>query len=143
VTRFLLDTNILSEGNKPLPSETVARWVQAQEVESLFIATFSLAEIERGIRQRASGQKRQELEVWFRGPQGPIATFAGRILSFDERAASEWARLMSEGTITGRPRSGLDMIIAATASANDCTVATLNERDIRGAVPVINPMTER
>jgi predicted nucleic acid-binding protein len=71
----------------------------------------------------------------------PKALFAGRILPFDERAAAEWARIMAEGTATGRPRSAIDMIIAATAAANGCTVATLNDRDFRGAVATFNPMT--
>lgn len=139
MSRYLLDTNILSEANKVSPSAAVGRWVEAQAVESLFIATFSLAEIERGILQRPSGQKRRELDAWFRGPQGPHAAFAGHILSFDERAASQWARLMSEGVAAGRPRSGLDMIIAATAAANDCIVVTLNERHFAGVVPFLNP----
>jgi len=139
VSRYLLDTNVLSEANKPSPSASVGRWVEAQAIESLFIATFALAEIERGILQRASGQKRRDLDAWFRGPHGPHAVFAGRILSFDERAASQWARLMSEGVSVGRPRSGLDMIVAATAAANDCVVVTLNERHFAGVVPFLNP----
>lgn len=47
-------------------------------------------------------------------------------------AASAWARLMSDGTKSGRPRSALDMIIAAIAEANDCVVVTENERDFAG-----------
>ena len=55
-----------------------------------------------------------------------------RILPFDERAGLHWARLMAEGKSTGRPRSELDMIIASVAGANDCVVATNNERDFAG-----------
>ena len=136
---YLLDTNVLSEATKPAPSEAVARWIGAQSRDDLFISAFSLAEIERGIMARAQGQKRRALEQWFHGRDGPPALFAGRTLSFDERAAREWARLMSEGTALGRPRSALDMIVAATAAANGCVVATLNERDFRDTVAVINP----
>jgi toxin FitB len=39
--------------------------------------------------------------------------FAGRILPLDENAALVWAGLIAEGKHAGRPRSGLDMIIAA------------------------------
>jgi predicted nucleic acid-binding protein len=49
-------------------------------------------------------------------------------LPFDETAALIWARLMAEGTARGRPRSALDMIIAAVAEANDCVVVTDKER---------------
>lgn len=141
MTRYLLDTNVLSEGTKPKPSEIVGRWVEAQPARHLFVSTFSLAEIERGVLERAARQKRRALEAWFQGPKGPLTMFAGRILAFDERAAAEWARLMSDGSAMGRPRSGFDMIIAATAGANQCTVVTLNERDFRGAVPFFNPQT--
>jgi len=39
------------------------------------------------------------------------------VLSFDEKAGLVWARLMADGTAKGRPRSPLDMIIAAIAEA--------------------------
>jgi len=71
--------------------------------------------------------------------EGPQALFAGRVLPFDDRAALVWARLMAEGTRSGRPRSALDMMIAAIAEANDCTLVTDNERDFAG-LKVFNPM---
>lgn len=40
----------------------------------------------------------------------------------------------------GQPRSALDMIIAAIAEANDCIVATGNERHFRSVVAYINPL---
>ena len=46
---------------------------------------------------------------------------------------------MAEGKAQGRPRSALDTIIAAVAEANECVVATDNEKDFAG-VEVINPM---
>ena len=66
---------------------------------------------------------------------------AGRILPFDEKAGLIWARLMAEGEIAGQPRSGLDMIIAAVAGANECVVVTDNERDF-SAIQIFNPMRE-
>lgn len=111
----------------------------AQPDEDLFIAALTLAEIRRGILDMPQGQKRTALETWFTGPEGPPDLFAGRILPFDAKAGLIWARLMSEGRTTGRPRSALDMIIAATAEANDCVVVTDNERDFEG-VRAVNPM---
>ena len=49
------------------------------------------------------------------------------------------ARLMAEGTAAGRPRNPLDMIIAAVAEANDCTVVTDNEKDFAG-LNIVNPL---
>jgi len=138
LTRYLLDTNVLSNATKPAPSAALAAWLGAQRDEDLFISAWTLAEIERGIRELPTGKKRRTLERWFEGADGPRAIFAGRILVFDEAAASAWARLMSEGTKLGRPRSALDMIIAAVAGANDCVVVTENERDF-SELNTLNP----
>jgi predicted nucleic acid-binding protein len=90
----------------------------------LFISSLTVAEIRRGILDKPRGKKRDRLEAWFAGPEGPQSLFKGRILSFDEKAALVWARLMSEGRAVGRPRSDLDMIVAAVAEVNDCVVVT-------------------
>ena len=65
--------------------------------------------------------------------------FMDRILAFDDKAALIWARLMADGTSTGRPRSTLDVIIAAVAGANDCVVVTENEKDFSD-IQFINPL---
>ena len=64
--------------------------------------------------------------------------FSGRILPFDEASALSWARLMAEGEAKGRPRDEMDMIIAAVAQANGCTIVTNNTRDFQG-LDVLDP----
>lgn len=139
MTRFLLDTNIISNLVKPTPSDALVAWMAERHDEDLFVSALTIAEIRRGILDLPTGQRRDALEAWFAGPEGPPALFSGRILGFDERAALVWARLMAEGRATGRPRSALDTIIAATGQANGCVVVTGNERDFVG-VEVVNPM---
>jgi hypothetical protein len=46
---------------------------------------------------------------------------------------------MAEGTAAGRPRSPIDMIVAAVAEANDCIVVTENEKHFAG-LKFLNPM---
>ncbi len=138
MTRYLLDTNILSEATKPTPSPAVAAWLTAQSDADLFIATLTLGELKRGILALPASRKRTELEHWFDGPIGPQSLFAGRILPFDTQASLTWATLMADGRSTGQPRSPLDMVIAATAITNGCTIVTLNDRDFRGLAP-FNP----
>ena len=46
---------------------------------------------------------------------------------------------MAAGKAAGKPRRGLDMIIAAVADANDCVVVTDNEKDFVG-VEILNPV---
>lgn len=55
------------------------------------------------------------------------------------RAAARASRWSRDGTAKGRPRSPLDMIIAAVAEANDCVVVTENERDFAG-LKIVNPL---
>ena len=139
MSRSLLDTNIVSNVTKPEPSENLVAWMAEQADEDLFISSMTVAEIHRGILEKAPGKKRRELERWFSGPEGPQALFAGRVLPFDDRAGLIWARLMADGTRKGRPRSPLDMIIAAVAEANDCMIVTANERHFAG-LNIVNPM---
>ena len=139
MSRSLLDTNIISNVTKPMPSDALVVWMAEQSDEDLFISSLTVAEIRRGILEKPAGKKRRELERWFSGPEGPPALFAGRVLPFDEKAGLIWARLMADGTAKGRPRSLLDMIIAAVAEANDCVVVTENERDFAG-LKIVNPL---
>lgn len=137
--RYLLDTNILSNVTKPAPSRALLAWMAEQIDTDLFIASLTVGEIRRGVLEKPAGKKRDQLEAWFSGPEGPQALFAGRILAFDEKAGLIWARLMAEGKAKGRPRSGLDTIIAAVAEANGCVVVTDNQKDFAG-IDVVNPL---
>ncbi len=139
MTRYLLDTNVISNLIKPHPPMALVHWMEAQNDEDLFVATLTIAEIWRGVLEMPRGKKRSALEAWFSGPDGPQAAFDGRILKFDEQAALAWARRMAEGKAAGTPRSALDMIIAAIADANNCVVVTDNERDFAG-IAVVNPV---
>ncbi|GGB29150.1 PIN domain-containing protein [Allosediminivita pacifica] len=141
MTRFLLDTNIISNIVKPEPSDSLLRWMAERNDKDLFIASLTLAEIRRGILDKPRGKKRDALEAWFTGAEGPQVLFDGRVLPFDDKAALIWARLMAEGKSAGRPRSALDMIIAAVAGANECVVVTDNEKDFAG-IQLINPVRD-
>jgi hypothetical protein len=137
--RYLLDTNIISDIAKPVPSESLLAWMSEQADEDLYVASLTVAEIRRGVLEKPAGKRRDKLEAWFSGPEGPQALFAGRVLAFDENAGLIWGRLMADGKRRGRPRSALDMIIAAVAEAHGCTVVTDNEKDFFD-IPIINPL---
>lgn len=140
--RYLLDTNIISQIAKPVPSPSLVAWMAEQADRDLFIASLTVAEIRRGVLEKPAGKRRAQLETWFDGPEGPQALFAGRVLAFDEKAGLVWARLMADGTAKGRPRSALDTIIAAVAEVNDCVVVTDNDKDFVG-IDIVNPLRER
>lgn len=86
MTRYLLDTNIISDVVKSQPSESLLAWMSRQRDEDLFIASLTVAEILRRVLEKPRGKKRDALDNWFSGPEGPQALFAGRILSFDDKA---------------------------------------------------------
>ena len=140
--RFLLDTNIISNVIKPTPSAYLLAWMADQSDQNLFIASLTVAEICRGVLEKPAGSRRDQLETWFYGPEGPQALFAGRILPFDEKASLVWATFMADGKARGRPRSALDTIIGAIAATNNCIVVTDNEKDFDG-VEIFNPLRGR
>lgn len=142
MTRYLLDNNIISNVTRPSPSPTLLAWMGDRADNDLFISALTVGEIQRGLLEKPKGKKRALLESWLAGPEGPQALFIGRVLAFDEKASLIWARLMADGTAKGRPRSALDMIIAAIAEANDCVVVTDNEKDFTG-LKFINPLRAR
>ncbi len=137
--RYLLDTNIISNITKRQPSGALIAWMTEQTDQNLFISSLTIAEIRRGILEKPAGKRRDQLEAWFAGPEGPQALFAGRVLPFDEKAGLVWARLMAAGKTKGRPRGALDTIIAAVAQANECLVVTDNEKDFAD-IEIVNPL---
>ena len=102
MTRYLLDTNIISNVTKAAPSESLLAWMAEQIDDDLFISSLTIAEIRRGILEKPAGRRRNALEAWFAGPEGPSALFAGRVLPFDETAGLVWARLMLKAVPAAR-----------------------------------------
>ncbi|WP_206455640.1 PIN domain-containing protein [Aurantimonas marina] len=137
--RYLLDTNIISNIAKRAPSEPLLAWMSEQEDEDLFITSLTVAEIRRMVLEMSVDKRRDQLDAWFCGPEGPQALFSGRILPFDEKAGIIWAHLMADGKTKGRARSALHTIIAAIAEANDCVVVTGNDTDFED-IKTINPL---
>jgi predicted nucleic acid-binding protein len=56
---ILLDTNVISEPLKSQPDPRVAAWIDAQLVETLYVATISLAELRYGIAVHPDGKKKK------------------------------------------------------------------------------------
>lgn len=136
---IILDTNAVSEVMKPAPSESVLRWLASQERLSIFITVITQAEMLYGVEMLASGKRKQSLlaltEKLF-GAEG----FQGRILSFDQRSAREFARILAGRRAAGRPISQFDAMIAAIACAHGATVATRNTTDFEHCgIRLINP----
>jgi predicted nucleic acid-binding protein len=138
---IVLDTNVLLEALKTLPSHTVLGWLAAQQPLSVFTTTITEAEVLYGVETLPPGKRRLRLlsavEKMF------DEEFAGRILPFDEDAARALARIVAARDRAGRPISQLDAMIAAIARSHRAAVATRNTADFQDCgIEVINPWIE-
>ena len=136
---FLIDTNVLSEYNRPGgPDAGVKRWLETTDRQFQHVSVITLAEIQKGIELLAEGKRRVQLEQ--RLKQDLEAWFSGRILPDDRQVAGRWASLVAQGARPGRHLPTVDSLIAATALAHGLTIVTRNTRDFDGiGATIINP----
>jgi predicted nucleic acid-binding protein len=133
VSKYLLDTNVVSETRKPRPHGAVMGWLGAMELGSTFLSAVTLGELQVGIEKtrQQDPQKAEEIERW---ANQLAATY--EVLPMDAGCFREWARIGYDR------RLGLleDAMIAATARVHRLIVATRNERDFRQLdVQTFNP----
>ena len=131
--RFLLDTNVVSELQKPKPHGAVVAWLNHLRDDQFFLSAVTLGELQAGIeRTRAQdATKAQEIESWVDQLADSI-----QVLPMDALCFREWARVIS-----GKSDTLLeDAMIAATARVHGLTVASRNERDFTAlGVTLLNP----
>lgn len=138
MTRFLIDTNVLSEFNRREPEPRVIRWLEAAENQSLHASVLTLGEIRMGIELLPLSKKRTKLEEWFHNDLQDW--FEGRILPIDEPVANRWGLLSAQAQTKGRPLPTIDSLLAATALHHSLTVVSRNVDDFLVAgLEVINP----
>jgi toxin FitB len=134
---IVLDTNVISEMMKQLPSPAVAAWLDAQRAETLYLSAITIAEIRYGIACLPEGGRRDALLGAFACTED---LFAGRILAFDTEAARHYAELAASARSIGLGFPTPDGYIAAIAAAHGYAVATRDSAPFEaGNVPVINP----
>ena len=132
---YLVDANVLYEAVRSRPDERVVAWLQRHD-PVLHVSTLTLAEILKGVYLLPKGPNRKRLDAWF---EELSASFAGRIVPFDEHASRAWAAFYARHQLKGRPLGSFDSLIAASAIACGHTLATRNTRDFPPDVPVVNP----
>ena len=119
---ILVDTNVMIEPLRREPNAAVIEWLDAQNVETLFLAAISLAEIRFGIAALPEGRRRDRLHQGIE--QRVLLLFRGRILPFDDAASKAYASLRARARVAGSAIAPVDCFIAATAEANGLIVAT-------------------
>lgn len=133
MTRYLLDTNVVSELRKPKPHGAVTAWIEGLRNDQLYISAVTIGELQRGIEptRRLDAQKAREISNWVDRLES-----SQHVLAMDARCFREWARLTE-----GKSEYLLEeAMIAATARVHMLAVATRNEKDfIQLGVELVNP----
>ena len=136
---ILLDTNVVSEPMRSNPDRSVLAWLDAQSVESLYLATVSLSELLLGI---ASLPAKRRSALASALDEQIISLFAERIVPFDLAGAEAYAEIVTRARRHGRSIAVVDAQIAAIAASRRFSVATRDEAPFRAAgITVINPWT--
>ena len=137
---IVLDTNVLSEVLRPLPSEVVLGWLAAQEPPAVFTTTITQAEVLYGVEVLPPGKRRVRLSAAIE--KMFAEEFQDRILPFDDDAARTFAKIVAARDAAGLPISQFDAMIAAIARSRRAAVATRNTADFeRCGIQIINPWT--
>jgi tRNA(fMet)-specific endonuclease VapC len=119
VTRFLLDTNIVSDLVRN-PQGVIAR--QIRQVGEALVCTSIIvaAELRYGAAKKGSVRLTTQLE---------LVLGALDVLPFEAPADAEYGNLRTRLEKAGQPIGGNDLLIAAQAVALQCTIVTDNERE--------------
>ncbi len=136
MSRFLLDTNVISELARPGPDQKVLDFLRSQP--DLWLSVITLHEIAYGADRAREPLRKAKLISWV----DSIRTqFAGRVIVLDENQALLAGRLRSLAAAAGRDDDPLDAMIAA--AGHSWTLATRNTSDFAGfGVPLFNPWTD-
>jgi predicted nucleic acid-binding protein len=137
LTRYLIDTNVVSELRKPKPHGAAVAWLQSLELSQAFFSAVTFGEIQRGVEltRRQDPVMANEIEAW-----AAQLERSSQVLSIDAACFREYARLMHHRSDT----LGEDAMMAATARVHGLTVSTRNERDFAHFdVAVLNPFKQR
>jgi tRNA(fMet)-specific endonuclease VapC len=119
VTRFLLDTNIVSDLVRN-PQGAVAGHIRRVGEEQVCTSIIVAAELRYGTAKKGSARLTAQLEK---------VLDALDVLPFETPADTEYGSLRTRLEKAGQPIGGNDLLIAAQAIALQCTIVTDNERE--------------
>jgi hypothetical protein len=133
VTRYLLDTNVISELRKKRPHGAVVAWLEGLRVEQILLSAVTMGELQDGVEltRKQDAAKAREIESWLADVE---LTFS--FVPMDSACFREWSRLMSGKSDVLRE----DAMIAATARVHRLVIATRDEKDFKHlSVEIFNP----
>lgn len=138
MTRWLLDTNVVSELRRPKANERVISFVESQSLDTLLLTSITLAEIRFGIEPIDVPEKRHGYLDWLERKVRPM--FDGSVLQVTEDTMLRWRLLVHAGRKQGMTHPEPNLLIASIALENEMTIVTRNTRDfVRAGATVLDP----
>ena len=123
MSRFLLDTNILSEGSQPQPDRKVEQRLAMHQAASVMAAP-TWYELVRGIAILPPGARRNHYDRYLQRVRSSL-----EMIAYDAVAAEIHARAEAKLKQRGRHLQIIDGQIASIAVAHDLVLVTRNVRD--------------
>ena len=134
---FLLDTDALSELEKPRPDSGLLAWLESVDWLDLHLSVITLGEVWAGIAALPRGRKRRTLEGMF---DLMPDRFFNRIIPVDYAIAVRFGELQ----VAAGPLPSLDALIAATALTRRLTLVTHISKDMaRTGAAILDPWTAK
>lgn len=138
MTRYLLDTNVVSELVKERPDKRVVSFIHSTQLDQLHISVITLAEIRFGIEIAQNLERRAIIAAWLRNELRPL--FENRVLPVTEDLIVHWRFMVHQGRKRKLTFPEPDLMIAATAAHHGLTVATRDISDFGAmGVPLFDP----
>ena len=134
---YLLDTNIISEPTKAQASDKVIQKL-AENLEYSGISSIVWAETLTGVKQLPDGKRKTGLFDYLVENVQKMY----EIIPFDARCANVYSDLSQKLKESGSPAPQFDLLIAATAIANNLILVTRNTQDFEAIAKVSNLMIE-
>ena len=115
--KYFLDTNVIIDGIKGRNNNIIKHYME-NYAENLFVPAIVVAELEFGALHSNDYKKNKKLYEKF------ISNFA--VIPFYKEYSKEYAQIRQSLESEGTPIGANDMLIAATALANDAILVTHN-----------------
>jgi predicted nucleic acid-binding protein len=135
---IVLDTNVISELMRPNGETRVIAWADEQPAGEFYLTAVTTAELRYGVARLPDGRRKTDLAD--RIERSLTEDFPGRILPFDDNAATHYAEIVTYREQRGLPISMADAQIAAICRHRGSGLATRNTKDFaHTGVEVIDP----